>query len=168
MTILNFLKRKPKHTAPPKTAYGPKIVKQLDALSSIVRRIELTQQETVLQLEEIDAAINDDTGKTVLPIIEIADIVYDFYYFARNDDALKSQAQMMWSNAKKCLRSAGIDILEPTGEQFNYSLHIAHDTVSYANIPHEVIAATLKVGYIQDATILRRATVIVNKHTQEV
>ena len=171
MAILDFIRRKPNpkrkpRPTPPRVAYCFKIKKQLTELNNIVRKIEKTQRETVLQLDEIDATINEGTDRTISPIIDIADIVYDFYYFAHQDDVLKSQAQMMWNNTKKSLRSAGIDILEPTGEQFNYNLHEAHDTVSVSNILHEVITATWKCGYIHEGKILRRAAVVVNKYTE--
>ena len=162
-----FFRRRPNPVAPPRAIFSIKITKQLAELNDIVRKIEKTQRETVLQLEEIDAAINEGADKTILPIIDIADIVYDFYYFARKDDMLKSQAQMMWNNAKKSMSSAGIDILEPTGEQFNHNLHVVQDIIIDSNIPHEVITATLKCGYVHEAMILRRSTVVVNKHTQE-
>ena len=167
MAIFDFFRRKPNRAGSPLAAFGIKITKQLAELNNIVRKIEKTQRETVLQLEEIDAAINVGADKTIISIIDIADIIYDFYYFARNDDMLKSHAQMMWNNAKKSLLRAGIDILEPTGEQFNHNLHEVHDTIADSNIPHGSITATLKCGYIHEPTILRRATVVVNKHTQE-
>ena len=169
MAIFDFLRKKPvvKHVGLPCAQYGIKIMRQLAKLGEMVRRIETTQRETVLQLEEIDAIINEGTDIATSPIIDIADIVYDFYYFARNNDVLKSQAQMMWNNTKKILSGAGIDILEPTMEQFNYNLHEAHDTVTDLDIPHELVTTTLKCGYIREGMILRRATVVVNKHTEE-
>ena len=167
MTIFNLFKKKylAKCISLPYDERDIKIIKQLAELKDMVSRIEKAQQETVLQLEEIDAAINEGTDITTSPLIDIADIVYDFYCFAHKDDALKVQAQMMWNNAKKILCSAGIDILEPTGEQFNYNLHEAHDTVADTDIPYETITATLRCGYIHEGKILRRATVVVNKST---
>ncbi|MCL2285907.1 MAG: nucleotide exchange factor GrpE [Firmicutes bacterium] len=163
MAILDFFKKK--HTV--QDVFYGNVLEQLTLLKDMVCRVENKQKEMVLQLEEIDEAINGGTEALLAPIVAMADIVYDFYYFSQKDAALSPQAQMMWGSVKENLSDAGVVLLEPINEYFNYNLHIAHSTVSYSNLPHECIIGTLKCGYVYENKILRRATVVVNRLTQE-
>ena len=164
MAIFDFLRKKQvTNQEPPCDADNKKILEQLAELTNITYRVEKKQKEMIHQLEEIDEAIHEGAEGLHSSIMNIADIVYDFYYFTQNDTAVNPQAQMMWTSTKENLSDMGIIVLEPMGESFNYNLHIAHSMVADADLPNEYITEILKCGYIYEEKILRRAMVTVNK-----
>ena len=170
MAIFDFLRRKNSvnDTGPTTNQEWDIIMDELTKLNNAVFKIEKAQKEMILQLEEIDTVINEGAEELIMSVVEVADIVYDFYYFAQRDDVLKYQAHMMWDNAKKTLSNAEVDIIGSIGEFFNHNLHVIHDTVEDSNLPHEYITQMLKCGYIYKGKILRRAAVVVNKYVPTV
>ena len=140
-----------------------KIMERLGGLEKIANAIDNRQKEMIIQLEELDASINVNSDGHLEQLMALSDIIYDFFCYSRKDATIATQARMMWQGTISALKKAGMEVLEPTGDTFNYILHIAHGTTSEPDIPHECISETLKCGYVFGDRILRRATVIVNK-----
>ena len=140
-----------------------KVLERLDGLEKTAMAIDNRQKEMILQLEELDASINGDSKVHFEQLMTLSDIIYDFFCYSKKDEAIAAQAKMMWQGTTAALKKAGIEVVEPTGKTFSFSLHIAHDTTSRPDIPHEWISETLKCGYVFGERILRRATVVVNK-----
>ena len=136
---------------------------RFDSLEKIALAINNRQKEMIIQLEELDASINGGSEGHFEQLIALSDIIYDFVIYSMKDESIAEQAKMMWLGSTAALKKAGIEVLEPTGETFNYLLHIIHGTTSRLCSPDECIYETLKCGYVYGDNILRRATVIVNK-----
>ena len=140
-----------------------KFLERFDSLEKIALAVDNRQKEMIIQLEELDASINEDTKGHLEQLMSLSDIIYDFFSYSKKDESIAEQAKMMWLSSKAVLMKAGIEVLEPTCETFNHLLHIAHDTTSQLDIPDEYVYETLKCGYVFGEQILRRATVVVNK-----
>ena len=139
------------------------VMLRLDGLEKLEKTIDNRQKEMVIQMEELDATINDKSEAHLQQLMALSDIIYDFLCYSKQDEANAAQAKLMWQGSRAALKKADIEVLEPTGEPFNTLLHIAYDTTNMPDIPHESIAETLKCGYASGSNILRRATVVVNK-----
>ena len=170
MAILNFFakKRKPVCDALQKKIHldeehQKKVLERLDGLEKIAKTIDNRQKEIVIQMEELDASINVNSDGHLEQLMALSDIIYDLFCYSKKDEAIAEQAKMMWQGSALALNKAGLEVLEPTGETFNYLFHIAHGTTSWPEFPHEHVSETLKCGYVFGDRILRRATVIVNK-----
>ena len=148
--------------------HSSKVLEHLNCLEKIAITIDNRQKEMVIQLDELDAVVNEDPQKQFEPLMALSDIIYDFFCYSKKDEAIIDQARMMWQGTTSALKKVGMEVVDPTGETFNYILHIAHSTTSEPDIPHECISETLKCGYVYGDKILRRATVIVNKRMEEV
>ena len=140
-----------------------KVLKHLEGLEKIAIAIDNRQKEMVIQLEELDASVNEGSGGHFEPLMTLSDIIYDFFCYSKKDAAIAEQARMMWHGTTQSLKKAGLEVLEPTGETFNHCLHVAHGIISDPGTPHETVSETLKCGYVFGDRILRRATVVVNK-----
>jgi molecular chaperone GrpE (heat shock protein) len=132
-----------------------------------LRRIENRQKEASIQLEEIDDFIQSGGNESALieAIIALADTIGDFYFFAAADDGspLFEQAQMMWSKVKNAAGAAGIEIIDPCNEPFDFRLHSAEGAEQDIDIENGYVIKTLKCGYMYRDKIVRRAVVIINK-----
>ena len=170
MALLNFLTKKSKPVCvvlqkklQADAEHRKKISGQLAALEKIAASIDNRQKEMVIQLEELDAFINEDSDGHFEPLMALSDIIYDLFCYSKKDANIAAQAQMMWQGATAALKKAGIEVLAPTGETFSYCLHVAHGTTSEPDIGHDCISETLKCGYVFGDRILRRAIVMVNR-----
>ena len=140
-------------------------------ISERLRKIEIIQKETSLQLEEMDEALHGSAdaaeNETVLVnvLVALADTIGDFYYFAAADQGspLFEQARMMWDAAINSAQAAGLQIIDARNEPFDFSLHSAEGAGEDSNIPNAYVIKTLKCGFIYREEVVRRASVIVNK-----
>ena len=132
-----------------------------------LRRIETRQKETSIQLEEIDELLQNNGDETALvdALIALADTVGDFYFFAAEDQSspLFEQAQMMRNRAESAVEAVGLEIIDASGEPFDFRLHSAEGTEQNPDIPNGYVIKTLKFGYIFQDKVIRRAAVIINK-----
>ena len=144
-------------------AHRKTVLERFEGLEKIANAIDNRQKEMVIQLDELDATINEDSWMHFESLMSLADIIYDFFCYSKKDEAIDAQARMMWQSTTSALKKVGIEVLLPTGETFNYLLHMAHSTTSEPGIPNEIVSETLKCGYVFGDRILRRATVIVNR-----
>ena len=142
------------------TAYFTEINERL-------RKIEIKQKETSLQIEEMDSNFHSDGNESVFidALITLADIIEDFYYYALEDkdSPLFEQAQMMWNTAKNKAETTGLTIIEAAGEPFDFNIHSIKGTTSDDSQPAGYVIKTIKCGYIFKNEVLRQAAVIVNK-----
>jgi hypothetical protein len=92
MAFLDFFRLKTKHNADEIVAGINKqlseITYYLSEQGERLRRIETKQKETSLQLEEIDIFLQGGGNETAFidALISLADIIYDFYYFAGQEE----------------------------------------------------------------------------------
>jgi molecular chaperone GrpE (heat shock protein) len=131
-----------------------------------LRRIEIKQKETSIQLEEIDNSLQNGSETALVDaLIALTDTVADYYFFASGDEGspLFEQAQMMWNRAKNAAEAAGLEIIEPDNEPFDFRLHSVESVGQDINIPSGYAIKTLKFGYIYKGEVVRRAAVVVNK-----
>ena len=132
-----------------------------------LRRIETRQKETSLQLEELDNFLQSSGGAPLLvdALIALVDIIEDFYYFAATDpySPLFDQARMMKNAAANAAETAGLMIIDPANEPFDFRLHTAESTGEDNGLPNGYVIKTLKCGYIYKEEIIRRAAVVINK-----
>ena len=140
-----------------------RVTDKLSSLEKIADTIDKRQREMVIQLDELDASISVDPRGQAEPLIMVADIVFDFFVYSKKDPVIWPQALMMWQGTMDALKKAGMEVLVPMGEPFNYNLHEAIGTTCEPGIPHGCVTDTLKCGYVQADRILRRAMVMVNK-----
>jgi molecular chaperone GrpE (heat shock protein) len=149
--------------------YLAEINARLSEQGERLRKIETKQKETGLQLEEIDGFLQNSGNETSLldALISLADIIYDFYYFAGTDplSPLFEQARMMWNTTKNAAQSAGLVIIDSGNEPFDFRLHSVESTEHDDCLPEGYVTKTLKCGYIYKDEITRRALVIINKKT---
>jgi molecular chaperone GrpE (heat shock protein) len=143
------------------------INESLAETSERLRRIENKQKEMNIQLEEIDEFLQNGGKETVLvdTLIELADTIGDFYFFAAGDrdSPLFEQARMMWNNAKNAVESVGLKIIDAGNEPFDFRFHSAESAEQNMEIPNGYVIKTLKFGYIYNDDVVRRAAVIINK-----
>jgi molecular chaperone GrpE (heat shock protein) len=132
-----------------------------------LRRIEIKQKETNVQLEELDDFLQNGGSETVLidTLIALTDIIGDFYFFAAADKSstLFEQADMMWNMAKSAVKGAGLDIIDASNELFDFRFHSAQSAEQDMDTPNGYVLKTLKPGCIYKDTVIRRAAVIINK-----
>ena len=172
MALFGFLKKSAKHIAD-LTAQNvddfmsERLNGHFTEVNERLRRIETRQKETSLQIEEIDSHLHGDGDETAFigTLIALADIIEDFYYFAAEDklSPLFEQAEMMWNSAKNRAETAGLTLIEASGEPFDFNFHSIHGTASDDGLPTGYVIKTLKCGYIFNNEIIRQAAVIVNK-----
>ena len=139
----------------------------LAEINERLRKIEIGQKETSLQIEEIDSNLHGDSDESVYisALISLADIIEDFYYFALTDmgSALFEQAQIMWDAARNKIENAGLTIIDPASEPFDFNFHSIQGTAWDESLPAGYVIKTLKCGYIFKDEVIRQAAVIVNK-----
>jgi hypothetical protein len=132
-----------------------------------LRRIETKQKETSIQLEEIDDFLQSGAHETVLidALIGLIDTIGDFYFFffVFFFFPLHEQARMMRNTAKNAAETAGLEIIEPENEPFDFRLHSAESAEQDINVPNGYVIKTLKLGYVYNNEVARRAAVIINK-----
>ena len=146
----------------------------LAEINGRLRRIETSQKETSIQLEEIDDFLQNDGNETALidgfidSLIILADTIGDFYFFSAEDmnSPLFEQASMMWNKAKNAVEAVGLEIIDANNEPFDFRLHSAQSTEENIGIPNGYVIRTLKFGYIYQDKVIRRAAVIINKIEQ--
>jgi len=135
--------------------------------SERLHRIDIKQKETSIQLEEIDALLQNDNEENSLidALIGLIGIIGDFYYFAAADtnSSLFEQAQMMWNTAIKAAQEAGLQIIDAGNEPFDFNFHSAESTEQNHSLPNGYVIKTLKCGYIYKGIVLQRASVVINK-----
>jgi molecular chaperone GrpE (heat shock protein) len=143
------------------------ITEYLAETNERLRRIETKQKETSIQLEEIDNFLQDGGNETVLvdALVELADTIGDFYFFANPDQSspLFEQASMMWNSAISALEAVGLDIIDAGNEPFDFRLHSAEGVEQNMDIPNGYVIKTLRFGYIYKNEVVRRAAVVINK-----
>ena len=168
MAIFKFLKNSAKHIADI-TAQNvdDRMSGHLTEINERLRKIEIRQKETSLQIEEIDNHLQSGSDEAVFisALIALADIIEDFYYFAAEDQdsPLFEQAQMMWNAAKNNAETAGLTIIETAGEPFDFNIHSIEDTEWDESLPAGYVIKTLKCGFFFKDEVIRHAAVIVNK-----
>jgi len=132
-----------------------------------LRRIETKQKETSIQLEEIDALLQNGDNETAVvdSLIALIDTIADFYFFTAADEnsPLFEQASMMLNNAKNAAGNAGLEIIDASGEPFDFRLHSAESAEQNSELPDGYVIRTLKFGYIYKEEVIRRAAVVVSK-----
>ena len=172
MAILNFFENSAKYIAgltaqKVDDRMSERLSGYLTEINERLRKIETRQKETSLQIEEIDSHLQGDGDQTVYisALIALADIIEDFYYFAAEDEnsPLFEQAEMMWNTAKNKAETAGLTLIETSGEPFDFNIHSIHGTASDDALPAGYVIKTLKCGYIFRNEVIRQAAVIVNK-----
>jgi molecular chaperone GrpE (heat shock protein) len=143
------------------------VSEHLSEMNERLRRIETKQKETSIQLDEIDGFLQSGGNETILidGLIALIDTIGDFYFFtaADADSPLHEQARMMWNRAKSAAEAAGIEIIEPDNEPFDFRLHAAESAEQDIDMPNGYVIKTLKFGYIYKNDVVRRAAVIINK-----
>ena len=178
MAIINFFRKPAKHSAEQIAQnIDDNINKHFAEVNERLRRIENLQKETSFQIEEIDNSLQSGDDETVFisALIALADIIEDFYCYAAGDkessnqglsnqsSALFEQAQMMWNMTRNKVETAGLTIIDPVDEPFDFNFHSIECTAWNVNLPEEYVIKTLKCGYIFNDEVIRRAAVIVNK-----
>jgi molecular chaperone GrpE (heat shock protein) len=141
------------------------INENLADMNERLRRIEIKQKETNIQLDEIDNFLQNGGNEYVFidTLITLTDTIADFYFYADADSPLFEQAQMMLNTAKSAVEATGIEIINAGNEPFDFRLHSAESTEQDAGIPNGYVIKTIKFGYNYKNEVLRRASVIVNK-----
>jgi molecular chaperone GrpE len=98
-------------------------------------------------------------------LVSITDSLENFYLFASEDESspVFAQAAMMWNAARKSLEKAGINIICDQGIPVDFKLHSPERIGSDSNLPDGYVLSILESGYIYNGTVIRRASVTVNK-----
>lgn len=144
-----------------------------DYLIAGLKKVELRQKEVILQMDSLSESLAEDEfdeiNMLIEAIIDILDIIEDFYRFALNspDSPYAGQALMMWQNAQSSAKANGLEVIDKEGEAFDFRRHSAEGTgISGSNEGHPAgcIVKTLKCGYEYKGNVLRRASVIVSKN----
>jgi len=140
----------------------------LDALT----KIEKTQKETSLQLEDLDELLQESKEvQEKSPMIDLdcamllCDVVYEFYDFARDCSSLDldNQAKMMFNRSKKIAQAYGLEIIHEETVLFNEMLYTAKETVNLDGVLDLLIVKVLKCGYLHENKVIKKATAVVNK-----
>ena len=139
----------------------------LTEINDRLKRIEVRQKETSLQLEGIDNSLHSDNNEDafVSALVALADIIEDFYHFAARDkdSPLFEQALMMWNTAKNKAETAGLTIIDSAGEPYDFNIHSIESTSYNDSLPAGFVIKTIKCGFFYKDEVIRRAAVIVNK-----
>ncbi|MCL2558069.1 MAG: nucleotide exchange factor GrpE, partial [Treponema sp.] len=95
----------------------------------------------------------------------LSDTIDDFYHFAAGDPGspLFEQARMMRDGARAAADAAGIGIIDPCREPFDFRLHATELAEREQNMPNGHVVRTLKCGYTYKEEVVRRAAVVVNR-----
>ena len=141
-----------------------------DNLTASLKKVELRQKEVILQMDSLSESLTEDESAEndmlIETIIEILDIIEDFYRFAlaSSDSPYAGQALMMWQNAQSSAKTNGLEVIDKEGEPFDFRKHSAEGTDSSGSVPVGCVVKTLKCGYEYKGNVLRRASVIVSKN----
>ena len=173
MNLLNFIRKKPKTDARADACIQEE---RNDAQTQAVlfevidrlRKIENKQKEICLQLDDINEFLRDGRDEArpfIDALIAAADCVEAFYRFAAvgDDRPLLEQAEMMWNKAGEAVLAAGVTIIDNEGAPFDFRLNTAEGAESRGGTPTGTVLRTLKCGYIYQDTVIRRASVVVNR-----
>ncbi|MCL2378435.1 MAG: nucleotide exchange factor GrpE [Defluviitaleaceae bacterium] len=141
----------------------------LQQMTQMVQRVESKQKETILQLDELSDQIsnNDDEYALAQALASTITIIEDFYRLTTDDPALDAQSQMMWNAAKKAAATAGLEIIDDSGKPADFKRHRIEGTATDTTVPYGHILQILKCGYLYKNTVLRTASVLVNKEEAE-
>ena len=137
----------------------------LQQITQMLSKSEIRQKETVLQLDELSALIQDDSGQydLVSALISAIDVIEDFYRLTIDDPSLSVQSQMMWNAAMKAATDGGLEVIDSPGQPPDFKLHRIEGTATDPNQPLGCILQTLKCGYLYNDKVIRTAIVLVNK-----
>ena len=182
MGLASFFRKKPQPDIAPVQSIDPDILRYLSDISGRVaevswrlsviderlRKVESEEKEISLQLEAIDGSLHNDNADEyalVGGLIALADTVEDFYRFAAvsEDTAFFEQARMMWNAVKNAAENAGLEMIESSGEPFDFERCSVEDTRYDENLPVGYSIETLKCGYVYKDHMMRRAAVVVNR-----
>ena len=171
MALFDFFWKRAKQLADTSAQNAVSVINgNIAPIYEYLRRIEVKQKETIIQLEDIDDALHsavdaDGAPALIESFITLTDTINDFYFYASADEGspLFEQARMMWETAKNAATKAELEIFEAANEPFNFLLHSAENTEEDADIPEGYVIRTLKCGFAYREKIIRRAVVIVNK-----
>lgn len=139
-----------------------KIGKKQTAISMQVEEIyEFTQQN-----EETQQA-STDVENMLRAVIALGDIVEDFYRYASGSennisDALRKQSEIMWKLTGKNMGLAGIVRIDDVGILFDPAINTVEETANLPDLPHGLILAVLKCGYLKNGKLIRKSRVIAN------
>jgi len=138
---------------------------ELREMSDTLRRIENRQKEAALLLEDIDSALQEDDSRLIHALIGILDMIHGFVAFAgkSKDDALLTQARMMYDSGRRAAHDAGLEVICAEGVSFDHRLHAIAATDHHQDLPNGYVIQTIRPGYLHNDKILRLADVAVNK-----
>lgn len=116
--------------------------------------------------------INHRNTAAVKALLHIADLVEDFYTYAKqqNDPNIREQARLMWANAHKALTGAGLAKIGSIGDEeavFDPRLNQIQGTVCDGRYANGAVMEVLRSGYIYRDEVIRKAAVVVNKRGLE-
>ena len=138
-------------------------------ISGRLRKIENAQKEMSLQLDALDALLQDDDEHALAgALIEMCSNIENFYRFtAENPDSpLYGQARMMWDAAKNAAEPVGLEFIDDERVPFDFRRHSAEITGNDALLPNGYIIKILKCGYAYKGKVIRRALAVVNKSVE--
>lgn len=140
----------------------------IQELDDILKKINGRQTDISMQVEEIYEKLEElpdprDNANTDESLMELLDIIEDFYRYAKGEAALREQAGMMWRMAGRAAAKAGLMRLDEEEMPFDAALHDIEQITEEEGCPHGMVRFTWRSGYLRDGKILRKARVTVNR-----
>ncbi|MCB2154120.1 nucleotide exchange factor GrpE [bacterium] len=82
---------------------------------------------------------------------------------ASNVDSVRQGVEMIHREIVSVLQGAGLELIQPTGQQFDPNLHEAAATETQPDQPEGVVLETMRPGWALKGRVIRPAMVSVNK-----
>ncbi len=116
------------------------------------------RKRTAKQLLENSQTAKSNTIAEILP-------VFDNFERAANtecsDETYKSGVQMIFKQFEEMLKKLGVEVIDPTGEEFNPEIANAVNRIEDENLGENIVAQTFQKGYKIGDKVIRYAMVVV-------
>jgi molecular chaperone GrpE (heat shock protein) len=138
--------------------------KQTDVSLQIEEIYDLVKEQDTRAIREQLEAEKNRADRLVFAAIGLADLLDDFFAYARRsgDGELQHQAGLLKESAGSILAAEGIFGFGEPGQTLDPLIHTVKASAE-SSLPPEQVVEALQTGYVYRNTLLRKAAVVVSR-----
>jgi molecular chaperone GrpE len=138
------------------------IIRMSDLLKRKAAEFENYKRRTENDLSLMFKYAGEDLLKKVLPIYD--DLGRSLQHTEETEDykSLIDGIKLIYNNFTKQLEEAGIQKIDPKGEQFDFNFHEALLQQPSTEVPEETVLQVVEIGYLYKDKVIKHAKVIVS------
>ncbi|HBG16881.1 MAG TPA: nucleotide exchange factor GrpE [Firmicutes bacterium] len=140
---------------------------QLEEVVSLLAENNESEKNAAELKKELNK-YEEENLSLVRGVVSILDQLEDLYrYSLQHEDAgWSGQMRLLWNNTAASLVAHGITRIEGEAVLFNPQIHAVVQIKEEKNLPHGMILEVFRCGYLYNAHVLRKASVVVNKNEE--